>query len=323
MIEEKNKQEELEIRKPKDKRIKFTKKGIAILTTYTAVLVMVTGGVTQAILNEEPEVNITTSQIVAQTSSNTQLDEVLDKVDSEIVFKLDKLEETVKLSESLHSLNLGQYIRGLEKYEMPQYYNVEDVNNMIMRFCELEETKEVENDLLSYNNREFTKLCLTLESIERKVNGDITNASYKTLVKYAIPMVKTKLLDACGFTADEVTDIKIGSGDAVYVISFTDKETGKIYYIEPVKSSRFHSKGYMHDVIDQIYYWQDCSKLANNNGDTYNGERNNDILEGIKLLKTASLAECELTDDGKLKVNTTMKDIKDKVKKIENIQSNK
>ena len=122
---------------------------------------------------------------------------------------------------------------------------------------------------------------------------------------------------------EEIFKLKTLKRKGWVIRNITDKETGKIYYIEPVKSSLFHSKGYMHDVIDQIYYWQDCSKLANNNGDTYNGERNNDILEGIKLLKVASLAECELTDDGKLKVNTTMKDIKDKVKKIENIQSNK
>lgn len=295
-----------------------TKKGGKLKKVIATGLVLVTIGVGGTLLylnidNQTPKFTQTTTTIVNSVESASVIDDI---IADETIADLDELAVKVDLSEQLHDLNLEQYIGGLDKLEMPESYTIEGVSTMIDTFNTLLENEKVKNGVLSKEDREFTKLALTLEAYERAVNGSLTNDAYKTLVNYGIPVVKGKVLDACGFEASEVSNLKIGSGAKSYVITFDDPTTGKTYNVEAAKGNAFTSKGYVSEVIGDIYDWQSKSSKAQDTGTSYDGERNKDILEGINTLKAITLMDCTITNNGKVEVTSSMKEVRAKEKAL-------
>ena len=299
------------------------KKGNKLKKVIATGLVLVTVGVGGTLLylnidNQTPKFTQTTTTIVNSVESASVIDDI---ISDETIADLDELAMKVELSEQLHNLNLEQYIGGLDKLQMPESYTVEGVSTMIDQFNEYLKNEKVQNGVLSKEDREFTKLALSLEAYERAVNGSLTNEAYQTLVNYGIPVVKGKVLDACGFEASEVTNLKIGSGAKAYVITFNDPTTGKTYNVAAEKGNAFTSKGYVSDVIGDIYSWQDKSSKAQDTGTSYDGERNKDILNGINTLKTITLMDCTITNKGKIEVTSTMKEVRAKEKALTQTES--
>lgn len=287
-------------------------KGGKLKKAFAVGLVLVTVGVGGTLLylnidNQTPKFTQTTTTIVNSVESASVIDDIISE---ETIADLDELAVKVELSEQLHDLNLEQYIGGLTKLEMPDSYTVEGVSTMIEEFKELAKNKKVQNSVLSQEDREFTRLALSLEAYERAVNGTLTNEAYQTLVNYGIPVIKGKVLDACGFEAEEVANLRIGSGSKAYVITFLDPQTGKTYNVEAEKGNAFTSKGYVSTVIGNIYNWQDKASKAQDTGTSYDGERNADILSGINTLKTITLMDCSITNKGKIEVASTMKEVR-------------
>ena len=307
---------EEEIRKPRGR--KSNKLRNAIIGGLVLVSVGVSGTLVYLhIDNQTPNYTVPATAIVRSVEDNTTFDETIQIVNSSAVTDLDYLSDVVGLSERLHELNLSKYVGGLTRYEIPEEFNVADVNAMIDEFEELSQNEKVKNGVLSGEDRDFTRLALTLESYERSVNGSLSNDAYRVLTNYGIPCVKEKVLDACGFDAQEVSDMKIGSAyNSAYVISFTDSGTDKTYTINAAKSNPFSSTGYVYDVIGDIYTWQAKSNSQTDTGTSYDGERNKDILNGINTLKTLTLMDCEITNSGNIKVTTTMSEVRDKTKAL-------
>ena len=300
------------------KNLKVSNKMKGILITGLTLVVLTTGilGFKYA-TNRTPDINISTGEVITMVSENSVVDEVIGQT---TIDELDQVSAKVELSERLHNLNLQKYIGDLVKLDVPETYSVDNVNAMIDSFEVLAENNKVKNEVLSKESREFTELALLLEAYERCVNGSLSNDAYKALVAYAIPEVKAEVADACGFDASDVAHMKIGAGEKSYVITFTDPKTGKEYNVKAAKSNPFSSTGYVYDVIDSIYNWQDSSKKANDTGNTYDAERNNDIKKGVDMLKTLTIMDCEITDKGVIKTTTPMSTVKDKVKEFGKIE---
>lgn len=296
------------------KNLKVSNKMKGIVITGLTLVVITTGILGfKYVTNQTPNIDLSTKEVITLVSENSVADEV---ISSETISSLDEVSAKVELSERLHNLNLEQHIGGLVKLDMPETYNVDEVNEMIDVFEELYENDKVRNEVLSKESREFTELALRLEAYERCVNGSLSNDAYKDLVAYAIPEVKAEVADACGFVADEVSNMKIGAGENSYVITFTDPNTGKAYNVKAARSNPFTSTGYIYDVIDNIYTWQANSTKANDTGTTYDEARNNDLKNGVAMLKTLTLMEHEITNKGVIKTTTTISEVKDKVKSL-------
>jgi len=289
----------------------------AIITGVVVVTVGVTGTIVGLRLdNNTPNFKHTAAEIVQYVSDESVIDEVLEIVDSNAVADLDTLAEKVELSERLHELNLEKYIGDLDKLEMPETYSVEEVNEMIDEIEELCENEKVKNGVLCEESREFTQLALNLEAYERAVNGSLSNLAYQELIDYAMPCVKAKVLDACGFDASEVNYTKIGKAPKSYVITFDDPKTGQNYSLNVYSGNSLTSKGYAHTVIEQIYSWQSKTNKAEDTGTSYDGDRNDDILDGINSLKAFTLMDCEITEKGDFKVTTKMSEVRAKEKAL-------
>ena len=302
-----------------------TTKGGKLKKVIATGLVLVTIGVGGTLLylnidNQTPKFTQTTTTIVNSVESASVIDDIISE---ETIADLDELAVKVELSEQLHDLNLEQYISGLDKLEMPETYTIDGVSATIDAFNVLLENEKVKNGVLSKEDREFTQLALVLEAYERAVNGSLTNEAYQTLVNYGIPVVKGKVLDACGFEASEVANLRIGSGAKSYVITFNDPQTGKTYNVVAEKGNAFTSKGYVSEVIGDIYNWQSKSSKAQDTGTSYDGERNKDILEGINTLKSITLMDCTITNKGKIEVTSTMKEVRAKEKALSQPENSK
>lgn len=301
-----------------NKNTKKIRKGNKLKKAITTGIVLVAIGVSGTLVylnvdNQTPNFTQSATTIVNSVESASVIDDVISEA---TIADLDELSAKVELSEKLHNLELENYIGGLAKLEMPESYTVEEVTDMIEVFNALREEEKVKNGVLSSEDRKFTQLALTLEAYERKVNGSLTNDAYKTLVNYGIPAVKSKVLDACGFDASEVSSLRIGSGNKAYVVTFNDPKTGKEYNVEAEKGNNFTSKGYVSEVISQIYDWQTKAQQAQDTGTSYDGRRNEDILEGINSLKALTLMDCTITNKGKIEVTSTMSEVKAKEKAL-------
>lgn len=263
--------------------------------------------------SEAPKLNKNTSEVLEIVGNKSCINEVLDLAHSEAAEKLDVLEEVVKLSETLHDLNLEQYISGLEKPEVPQEYSFKEVNDVLAHFKKLLASREAKGNILSYKLRELTDVALVLEGYERAINGTLNNKLYKILVDYGTLAVKSKLLDACGFPAEEVSNIRISKGE----FTFTDDRTGKVYTVPVEKSGGPGVKGYAHKVMSSISKWNQLSSKANNTGDTYDGERNADLVSGCDMLKAFTLMDFYLDDNGKFAPASGMLQVKAEVRKYD------
>ena len=305
------------------------KLGKVITTGFLLVAVGVTGVLVGLnIDNNTPHFNLSTGQVLAAKADTTTLDNVIEMKDATAAVDLDEVVEIVELSERLHNLNLDTITEGLytlpqegihdqgNVLEIPTSYDIDEVNNLIDQFEELGKHEKVQNGVLSQEDREYTKLALVLKGYEFCVNNSLSNDAYHELANYGILCVKSKVLDACFFAPEEVSNMKIGSGSSAYLITFDDTNTGKCYKVEAYKGSAFTSNGYVYDTIDAIYNWQDKANSSEELGMTYNGERNKDIIEGVNMLKTLTVMDCEITNKGQIKVTTSMKEVRDYVKAI-------
>ena len=305
------------------------KLGKVITTGFLLVAVGVTGVLVGLnIDNNTPHFNLSTGQVLAAKADTTTLDNVIEMKDATAADDLDEVVEIVELSERLHNLNLDTITEGLytlpqegihdqgNVLEIPTSYDIDEVNNLIDQFEELGKHEKVQNGVLSQEDREYTKLALVLKGYEFCVNNSLSNDAYHELANYGILCVKSKVLDACFFAPEEVSNMKIGSGSSAYLITFDDTNTGKCYKVEAYKGSAFTSNGYVYDTIDAIYNWQDKANSSEELGMTYNGERNKDIIEGVNMLKTLTVMDCEITNKGQIKVTTSMKEVRDYVKAI-------
>lgn len=307
---------------------KRVRKGHKLRNAIIAGVVVVGVGVSGTLVyfnmdNKTPNFTVPAHQIVSSISDSTVFDEAIEIVNAEAIDELDSLGEIVELSERLHSLDLNKKIGNLAHYEMPSEFSVDDVNALIDQYQELAQQENVKNGVLSEEDREFTKLTLTLEAYERSVNGTLSNDAYQTLVNYGIPCVKSKVLDACGFAAGEISNMRIGAGNNSYLITFNDTETDKEYIIKAHDSNPFSSTGYVHDVIESIYDWQTKSANQTDTGTSYDGKRNDDIKKGINSLKTLTLMNCEIDKNGEIKVTSKMEEVREKVKTLtQDIPSN-
>jgi len=312
----------------------------------TASILLLTIGVSGTLVglnidNNTPHFNVSSKQILTAKADTTTLDNVIEMKDVTAATDLDEVIEIVELSERLHSLDLATVTKGLYTLEfsssqegihdseeqivklksnileMPESYNIDDVNALIDRYEELRKNKKVQNSVLSQEDREFTQLALILEAYERSVNASLSNDVYYDLSSYGILCVKAKVLDACVFAPEEIDNMKIGSGNTAYVINFYDKTTGKCYSVEAYKGSEFSTAGYVYKTIDSIYNWQ--TKITAEKDDTctlYDGKRNKDIIEGVNMLKALTIMDCEVTNKGQIKVTTPMSEVRDYVKTI-------
>lgn len=305
------------------------KLGKVITTGFLLVAVGFTGVLVGLnIDNNTPHFNLSTGQVLAAKADTTTLDNVIEMKDATAAVDLDEVVEIVELSERLHNLNLDTITEGLytlpqegihdqgNVLEIPTSYDIDEVNNLIDQFEELGKHEKVQNGVLSQEDREYTKLALVLKGYEFCVNNSLSNDAYHELANYGILCVKSKVLDACFFAPEEVSNMKIGSGSSAYLITFDDTNTGKCYKVEAYKGSAFTSNGYVYDTIDAIYNWQGKANSSEELGMTYNGERNKDIIEGVNMLKTLTVMDCEITNKGQIKVTTSMKEVRDYVKAI-------
>ena len=305
------------------------KLGKVITTGFLLVAVGFTGVLVGLnIDNNTPHFNLSTGQVLAAKADTTTLDNVIEMKDATAAVDLDEVVEIVELSERLHNLNLDTITEGLytlpqegihdqgNVLEIPTSYDIDEVNNLIDQFEELGKHEKVQNGVLSQEDREYTKLALVLKGYEFCVNNSLSNDAYHELANYGILCVKSKVLDACFFAPEEVSNMKIGSGSSAYLITFDDTNTGKCYKVEAYKGSAFTSNGYVYDTIDAIYNWQGKANSSEELGMAYNGERNKDIIEGVNMLKTLTVMDCEITNKGQIKVTTSMKEVRDYVKAI-------
>ena len=267
---------------------------------------------------EPPVLNKKTSEVLVIVGNKSCVNDVLDITNSTVAEKLDLLEETVTLSETLHDLHLEKYVSGLGRVEAPQpeEYTIRDVKKTIAYFNQLLDSREAKGNILSYKLREITDVALALEAYERSINGMLNNKLYKILVDYGTPLVKAKLLDACGFPAEEVSGVRISKGE----FTFTDDSTGKVYTVPVEKGSAFGVKGYVHKLLNAIGKWNLASSKANNTGDSYDGERNENLLNGCNMLKAFTLMDCYLDEHGKFAPASSMFEVKSKVRKYEKAQ---
>lgn len=254
-----------------------------------------------------------TSEVLVIAKNKSCINEILNMCNNKAAGELDLLEEVVTLSETLHDLNLEKHISGLAKIETPVEYSLEEVKDTLAHFNSLLSSREAKGNILSYKLREVTDVALVLEGYERAINGTLNNSLYKILVDYGTSAVKAKLLDACGFPAEEVSNVKISKGEFV----FTDDKTGKIYTVPVEKSGSFGVKGYAHKVLNSISKWNQLASKANNTGDTYDGKRNADLLDGCDMLKAFTLMDFYLDDNGKFAPASGMYDVKAAVKKYD------
>lgn len=305
----------------------------------TAGILLVTVGVTGVLVglnidNNTPHFNVSTGQVLAAKADTTTLDNVIEMKDATAAVDLDEVIKIVELSERLHNLNLDSVTEGLytlnfrpsqegvhdqdnrDNLEIPESYNVDEVNALIDQYEELGKHEKVQNGVLSQEDREYTRLALILKGYEFSVNNSLSNDAYHELANYGILCVKSKVLDACFFAPEEVNNMKIGSGATAYLITFDDTKTGKCYKVEAYKGSAFTSNGYVYDTIDAIYNWQDKANSTEELGMAYDGERNKDIIEGVNMLKTLTVMDCEINNKGQIKVTTSMKEVRDYVKTI-------
>lgn len=301
------------------------------LTVGVLLVAMGVGGtlVGLNIDNNTPHFNVSTGQVLTAKADTTTLDNVIEMKDATAAIDLDEVIEIVELSERLHNLDLETITQGLytlpqegihdaeNVLEIPETYDIDEVNALIDQFEELGKHEKVKNGVLSQEDREYTKLALILRGYEFSVNNTLSNDIYYDLSNYGILCVKAKVLDACMFAPEEIDNMKIGSGSTAYIISFDDNQTGKCYNVEAYKGSEFSTAGYVYKTIDSIYNWQ--TKATAEKDDTcylYNGERNKDIIEGVDMLKALTVMDCEITNKGQIKVTTSMKEVRDYVKSI-------
>ena len=281
------------------------------------------------ITNQVPHFNVSTKEVLTAKAVTTTLDNVIEMKDATAAADLDEVIEIVELSERLHDLDLDSVTKGLYTLpqegihdngyvlEIPENYNIDDVNALIDRYEELRKNEKVKNGVLSQEDREFTQLALVLKGYEFSVNSTLSNDIYYELSNYGILCVKAKVLDACMFAPEEIDSMKIGSGNSAYIISFDDTKTGKCYNVEAYKGTDFSTAGYVYKTIDSIYNWQTTATAEKD--DTcmfYNGERNKDIIEGLNLLKALTIMDCEITNKGHIRVTTPMSEVKDVAKSI-------
>lgn len=308
-----------------------------VLSTGAVLVVLGVGGVLVGlnITNQVPHFNISTKDVLTAKADTTTLDNVIEMKDATAAVDLDEVIEIVELSERLHNLNLDSVTEGLytlnlrpsqegihdqeklDNLEIPESYNIDEVNALIDQFEELGKHEKVKNGVLSQEDREYTRLALILKGYEFSVNNSLSNDIYYELSNYGILCVKAKVLDACMFAPEEIESMKIGSGNSAYIISFDDTTTGKCYNVEAYKGSSFSTAGYVYKTIDSIYNWQtEATAEKDNTCMLYNGDRNKDIIEGVNLLKTLTLMDCEITNKGQIKVTTPMSEVRDVAKSI-------
>jgi len=266
---------------------------------------------------EAPKLNKNTREILVIAKDKSCVNDVLSIMNSDAAEKLDLLEEIVIVSETLHDLNLEKYISGLAKSTAPTQYSIEEVKDLIDHFNDLLSSREAKGNILSYKLRELTDVALVLEGYERAINGSLNNKLYKILVDYGNPLVKAKLLDACGFPAEEVSSVRISKGEFM----FTDDSTGKVYTVPVEKSSVLGLKGYVNKVMTSLSRWNQASSKANNTGDTYDGERNAELIAGCNMLKAFTLMDCYLDDNGKFAPASSMSEVKSKIRKYDKAKS--
>ena len=267
---------------------------------------------------EAPVLNKKTSEVLTIVGNKSRINDVLKVTDTNVAEKLDLLEETVTLSETLHDLHLEKYVSGAGRIEAPhpEEYTIRDVKKTIAYFNQLLDSREAKGNILSYKLREITDVALVLEAYERSINGVLNNKLYKILVDYGTPLVKAKLLDACEFPAEEVLGVRINKGE----FTFTDDSTGKVYTVPVEKGSAFGVKGYAYKVLRSIGEWNLASSKANNTGDSYDGERNENLLNGCHMLKAFTLMDCYLDEHGKFAPASSMFEVKSKIRKYEREQ---
>ena len=301
---------------------KAPKKGSKLGKALTAGILLVTVGVGGTLVglninNNTPHFNVTTGQILEAKADTTTLDEIIEMKDYTAVTDLDEVVEIVELSERLHDLDLENVTEGLNKYEMPQTYDIDEVNGLIDRYNAYLENEKVENGVLCREDREFTQLALILEAYERSVNNSLNNDIYYELSNYGILCVKSKVLDACFFAPEEVDNMRIGSGRNAYIIAFNDTQTGKCYNVTAYQGTEFSTAGYVHETIDAIYDWQTKANATNAEPTiSYDGERNSDIIEGVNMLRALTIMDCQITNNGQIKVTTPMSEVRDYAKTI-------
>ncbi len=259
---------------------------------------------------------LTTSKIVDDISDETTLDDIIEMEDSHIIQNIDELEQIVDLSDKLSALELTKYTKGLNEYHLNTNFSLDEVNILIDEFKEKVKNTKVQNNVLSNEDRDFTKLALTLEAYQKSVDKELSNQSYQVLLDYAIPCIKSKVIDACGFDARDVDSVEIGGiKDDKRCFSFTDQETGKKYslIIDNHSGERAHYQ-YLDKVLTSIDNWTEKVSLSDKEQGVYDQERNSEIKEGIKQLKTLTLLDCRVTNDSHIEVSTSLPDVRGKIK---------
>lgn len=274
--------------------------------------------------NEAPILCQNTSEVLAIVGRNSCIKEVLDITgQKDVIEQLDLLEDIVILSDELHDLHLEQYVGDLEKLDAPtpDEYTLEEIQRLVDYFKKILSSREAKGKILSYELRGLTELALGLEAYERSINGTLNNSLYKILVNYGTPLVKAKLIDACGFETQEVKDVKFDVD--LDNLMFTDNNTGKVYTVPVEKAGHFGVKGYISKVIKAIGKWNTASLKANSTGDSYDEERNAALLEGCDMLKAFTLMDCYLDNHGKIAPASSMFDVESKITKYERQQAKK
>ena len=280
-------------------------KRITNLTITTKLLML--------LKSEAPTLKKNTTQVLEIAKGKSCVKDAMDYYGCTAASDLDIIERIVNLSEELHDLNLEQYVSGIARPAKPETYNLEEVDATLARFKKLLATKEAKGNILSYELRELTDVALVLEGYERAVNGTLNNGLYKILASYGTLALKAKLLDACKFPVREIEGVKIMKGE----FAFEDERTGKVYTVPVEKAGGLGVTGYAHKLMSAINGWNKLSSKANNTGDTYDGRRNDDLLNGCDMLKAFTLMDFYLDKNGKFAPASSMFSVSSTVRKYD------
>lgn len=328
------------IEEKKEKSDKKRKKKIKtrVISVFTAAAI-VGGG--YAIVNRNPDINLSNDKVVSSVSDNKSIDEVLkdynknnnlllndNATDSKrledilvenknIVDALDDIKTSVILSNMLEELELNQVdenngnLRALNDEEKTDVLNCK-LKDLYDKIYDYKKMKDIDNTTFSQKSIDKNRLAMDLGYAEYCVNQQLINYSDKILSQYGELLVKSIIIDETSIPYKEYKNINIKKDDSnnTYILKYEAKSTGQFFEVE-IK------RGFVKEVLDYSLYFRENNNSKNR--ENYKEYRKK-ILKAINEYKKATLANYKLSkiDDSDTSKNTSKLQEKDSNRTIRN-----